>query len=117
MSLQGGSNLQLQGSIIDMRDNPGGSVIEGLEIAGKLVPPDSLFMTALGRAGQVEDIRVPQSGNDDVAVKGGELPGPMVRCSTISGAFSTALLYTLRHVELPVPCKVELHRMSILWIN
>jgi carboxyl-terminal processing protease len=54
----GGENLI--GLVLDLRNNPGGSVQAALQIASLFLEPDQLVFSVKGRSTKTEDIRVPK---------------------------------------------------------
>jgi carboxyl-terminal processing protease len=54
----GGENLK--GLVIDLRNNPGGSVQAALEIASLFLDPDQLVFSVKGRSAKTEEVRVPK---------------------------------------------------------
>jgi hypothetical protein len=47
--------------IVDLRDNPGGQVGAGLDVAQQVLPSNSVFVSVSGRGGAAQDVMVPQS--------------------------------------------------------
>ena len=54
----GGENLK--GLVLDLRDNPGGSVAAALETASLFLNPDQLVFSVKGRSAKTEEVRVPK---------------------------------------------------------
>ncbi|HTB10899.1 MAG TPA: S41 family peptidase [Bryobacteraceae bacterium] len=54
----GGDNLK--GLVLDLRNNPGGSVEAALEIASLFLTPDQLVFSVKGRSTKTEEVRVPK---------------------------------------------------------
>ena len=54
----GGENLK--GLVLDLRNNPGGSVQAALEIASLFLNPDQLVFSVKGRSAKTEEVRVPK---------------------------------------------------------
>jgi carboxyl-terminal processing protease len=54
----GGENLK--GLVLDLRNNPGGSVQAALEIASLFLNPDQLVFSVKGRSVKTEEVRVPR---------------------------------------------------------
>jgi carboxyl-terminal processing protease len=54
----GGENLK--GLVIDLRNNPGGSVQAALETASLFLNPEQLVFSVKGRSAKTEDVRVPK---------------------------------------------------------
>jgi carboxyl-terminal processing protease len=54
----GGENLQ--GLVIDLRNNPGGAVQAALETASLFLNPDQLVFSVKGRSAKTEEVRVPK---------------------------------------------------------
>src|SRR5581483_3336729 len=50
---------KLRGLVLDLRDNPGGIVPAALETASLFLQPGQLILTVRGRAGEPEEIKVP----------------------------------------------------------
>ena len=51
---------QLRGLVIDLRNNPGGSVEAALQTASLFLSPDQLVFSVKGRSAKTEEVRVPK---------------------------------------------------------
>eukprot|EP00892_Ulva_mutabilis_P000869 jgi/Ulvmu1/10783/UM069_0017.1 len=73
----GRDSTGVAGLILDVRDNPGGSLAEGVAVAALFEPPDAVFMYAAGRDSALQTVRVEDVLGDAELSFGSGSPVPL----------------------------------------